>query len=57
MSGFRFFEKIAWETSDFKKIRKTGQKRILEIRRHCGPTPVARGGSKAKAPPLAARPK
>ena len=31
------------------------QKRRLEVRRRCGPTPVARGGSGAKAPPLAAR--
>jgi len=38
-----------------KKIRKTMQK--LEIRRRCGPTPVARGVSWAKAPQLAARPK
>jgi len=53
----RFFEKIKWQTSDFKKIRNTGQKRGLEIQRDCGPTPVARGGCGTKAPPLAARPK
>ena len=77
----QFFEKIAWEMSDFTKnhshscpekfhsflgnfdlivawkIRKTMQNRRLEIRKSCGPTPVARGGSMDKAPPLATRPK
>jgi len=57
MSDLRFFEKIKWQTSDFKKIRNTGQKRGLEIQRDCGPTPVARGGCGTKALPLAARPK
>ena len=38
------------------KIRKTEKKSGLEIRRGSGPTPVARGGSGTKAPPLAARP-
>ena len=56
MSDLRCFEKIKWETSDFKKIRTTGPKSGLEIRRGCGPTAVARGNSGAKAPPLAARP-
>ena len=33
------------------------QKSRLEIRKHCGPTPVARGSSGANVPLLAARPK
>jgi len=38
------------------KIGKTEKKSGLEISRDSGPTPVARGGSVAKAPPLAVRP-
>ena len=37
------------------KIRKTEKKSGLEIGRGSGPTPVARGSSVSKAPPLAAR--
>jgi len=58
MFDLRIFEKNDRETSDFKINQKTDQKPGMEIRRECGPTPVARGGSRAqaKAPPLAARP-
>jgi len=38
------------------QIGHTEKKGGLEIGRGSGPTPVARGGSGAKAPPLAARP-
>ena len=54
MSDFRFRVE---EMSDLKNAGKTDQRSELEIRRGCGPTPVARGGCRAKAPPLAARPK
>ena len=38
-------------------VRKNGKWKLgYTIRRDYGPTPVARGGSGAKAPPLAARP-
>ena len=46
-----------WETSDYKNSRKTDPKSGMKIHGDSGPTPVARGGSGAKAPPLAARPK
>jgi len=58
MSDFRFWVE---ETSDFKNADKIDKNSGLEIRRGpsrgSGPTPVARGGSGAKAPgpPLAAR--
>jgi len=42
---------------DGQKGGKRGKKGLPTIRRNSGPTPVARGGSGAKAPALAARPK
>jgi len=42
--------------SDFKKSEKNEGEKGLTIRNACGLTPVERGGSGAKAPPLAARP-
>ena len=59
MSDLRFCGKNAWETSDFRQNRKKTEEFFLsglEIGKNSCPTPVARGGSEAKAPPLAARP-
>jgi len=56
MSDLRIFEKNDREASDFKINQKNRPKPGMEIRRDCGPTPVERGGSGFKAPPLAARP-
>jgi len=39
-----------------EKDGKKGERGLAIIRGNTGPTPVARGGSGAKAPPLAARP-
>ena len=60
------FEKIEWETSDFKNTGKLSRKsrnsremsgkQRKKTRGNSGPTPVARSGSGAKAPPYAARP-
>ena len=55
LSDLRFFEKIKWETSDFKKYQENRAKSRFAIRGSSGPTPVARGGSGAKALSLAAR--
>ena len=57
MFDLKFFGKIWRETCDCKKIKKTGQKSGLEIRRRSGLTPMARSSSGAGAPPIAARPK
>jgi len=53
-----FSKKNARETSDCEISQKNRQITCWTIRRDSGPTPVARGGSGAKAaePPLAARP-
>jgi len=51
MSDLRFCGENAWERRPISE-EKCG----LEIGRDCGQTTVARGGSGAKAPPLAARP-
>ena len=56
MSDLRFCGKTRGRRPISHKIRKTEEKGGLEIGRGFGPTPVARGGSGAKAPPLAARP-
>ena len=60
------FGKIKWETSDFENTGKIVQKtrnscgmsgnQRKKTRGNSGPTPVARGGSPTKAPPLAVRP-
>jgi len=42
---------MKWETYDLKKMKKNTRKNSG----NSGPTPVARGSSWAKAPPLAAR--
>jgi len=42
-----------WEANT---VNKKPGKKGLKIRKRSGPTPVARGGCGAKAPPLAARP-
>jgi len=52
------------EVRSQKRKKKKGKKRQTQVKetgkgqnpRNSGPTPVARGGSGAKAPPLAARP-
>jgi len=52
-----FHKKTGGRRPISNKIRKTEKKSGLEIYRDSSPTPVTRGGSGAKAPPLAARPK
>ena len=53
----QFFRKTTIRRRLISKLsKKTDPKPGMEIRRNCGPTPVARNCSGAKAPPLAARP-
>jgi len=53
----RLFRSQNEETPDLKKSeKKRGGKGLAIIRGNSGPTPVARGGCGAKAPPLAVRP-
>ena len=56
MSDLRFCKKTRGNRPISDTIGKTEKKSGLEIDRGSVLTPVARGGSGAKAPPLAARP-
>ena len=56
MTDLRFCEKKRVGDVRFQIKSEKQKKRGLEIGRGSGPTPVARGGSGAKALPLAARP-
>ena len=56
MSDLRFCEKKRVGDVQFQIKSEKQKKRGLEIGRGSGPTPVARGGSGAKALPLDARP-
>jgi len=51
-----FAKKTRGRRSISDKIGETEEKSWMEISRGSGPTPVTRGGSGAKAHPLAARP-
>jgi len=56
-SDLTFYKKMSVRRPIAHKVVKPDQKSGFKFLRESGPTPVARGGCGAKAPPLAARPR